>query len=345
MKAMVLTGIKQMEMQEVPDPVLTSSTDVLIKMKTVGVCGSDVHYYVTGRIGSQVVEYPFVVGHEGAGIVKEVGSKVTQVKPGDPVAIDPAMPCRECEQCRIGRLHTCLNLRFLGCPEQAEGCLSEYIVIPEKSCFVIKETMTMEQAAISEPLSIGVYSVKKSIPMEEIKIGILGIGPIGVSVLLAARAGGAEKIYVTDRIDARLEIARKAGADWTGNPDRENIVEAIELEEPSMLDVVFECCGQQEALDQAIELLKPGGKLMLVGIPTADRVSFIIHDMRRKEICVQNIRRQIECVREALDMIDNGDINVDFMVTHRFGFSHSKEAFDLVAEYGDGVLKAMIEFE
>jgi L-iditol 2-dehydrogenase len=345
MKAMVLAGIKQMEMREVPDPVLTSSTDVLIKMSTVGVCGSDVHYYVTGRIGSQVVKYPFIVGHEGAGIVKEVGSKVTRIKPGDRVAIDPSMPCRECDQCKIGRLHTCLNLRFLGCPEQADGCLSEYIVIPEKSCFVIRETMTMEQAAISEPLSIGLYSVKQSIPIEGANIGILGIGPIGASVLLAARAKGAEKIYVTDRIDARLEIARKAGADWTGNPDRDDIVEAITTEEFSLLDVVFECCGQQEALDQAIKLLKPGGKLMLIGIPTADRVSFSIHDMRRQEICVQNVRRQVECVREALDMIDNGDIDLDFMVTHRFSFSHSKEAFDLVAEYGDGVLKAMIEFE
>ncbi len=344
MKKMVLTGIRQMEMIDVPDPVIQKDTDVLIRMAMIGVCGSDVHYYLTGKIGSQVVQYPFAVGHEGAGVVEKVGSAVKRVKPGDRIAVEPAMSCWQCDQCKLGRHHTCRKLKFLGCPGQVEGCLSEYIVMPEECCFPIRDKMTLEQAAISEPLAIGVYAVKQSIPMKGAKVGILGSGPIGLSVLLPARGQGAAAIYVTDKIDRRLEVAKKAGATWTGNPDKENIVEKITQLEPAQLDVVFECCGQQEALDQGIELLKPGGKLMVVGIPTVDRISFNIDKLRRKEIGIQNVRRQVDCVQHALDMIDNGSVNVDPMVTHHFPFTDTQKAFDLVAEYRDGVVKAMIEF-
>ncbi len=344
MKAMLLTGIDRMEMREVADPTIASDTDVLIKIAAVGVCGSDVHYYVSGNIGSQVVEYPFAVGHECVGVVERIGSAVTGVKPGERVAIEPAVSCGECDQCKAGRRHTCRKLKFLGCPGQVEGCLSEYIVMPQECCFKIKESMTFVQAAISEPLAIGVYAVKQSVAMKGAKVGILGVGPIGLSVLLPARAQGAEKIYITDKIDDRVKIAKDAGANWAGNCDKVNIVEEIKAIEPGGLDVVFECCGQQDAIEQAIELLKPGGKLMLIGIPTVDRVSFTVDKMRRKEICVQNVRRQVDCVQDALDMIDNKDFDVDFMVTHHFPFEETKEAFDLVANYKDGVIKAMIDF-
>ena len=225
MKAMMLTGIRQMEMRDITAPEIKNPNDVMIRMKIVGVCGSDVHYYVQGKIGSQVVEYPFTVGHEGAGIVEKVGTAVTKVKPGDRIAIEPAMPCWECDQCRAGRTHTCRKLRFLGCPKQADGCLSEYLVMPEECCFKIKDSMSFEEAAISEPLAIGVYAVKQSIPMKGAKIAILGAGPIGLSVLLPARAQGAAKVYVTDKIDSRLQIAQKMGADCTANPSRDDIVQ------------------------------------------------------------------------------------------------------------------------
>lgn len=345
MKAMMLTGIRQMEMREVPTPAIVQDKDVLIRMVRVGVCGSDVHYYSEGKIGSQVVEYPFAVGHEGAGIVEQVGSAVTRVKVGGRIAIEPAMPCWQCDQCRLGRPHTCRNLRFLGCPKQAEGCLSEYLVMPEESCFPIPDHMSLDQAAVSEPLAIGVYAVKQSVPMQGAAVGILGSGPIGLSVLLPARAQGARCVFVTDKIDGRLAVARRAGADWVGNPDTCDVVAGITAAEPAQLDVVFECCGKQEALDQAIDLLKPGGKLMLVGIPpTLDRVSFEIDKLRRKEICIQNVRRQNHCVQPTLDMIAGGQVNVDIMVTHRFPFAQTKAAFDLVAGYKDGVVKAMIDF-
>ena len=196
-------------------------------MTDVGVCGSDVHYYVRGKIGSQVVKYPFTVGHEGSGIVEAVGSAVTRVKPGDPIAVEPATCCHHCDQCLAGREHTCRNLTFLGCPGQVEGCLSEYIVMKEQSCFPLGDKVTLEEGALSEPLAIGVYAVKQSIPMKGVKIGILGCGPIGLSVLLPAIAQGAEKVYVTDKLDYRVELARKAGAAWGGNPLKEDVVKAV----------------------------------------------------------------------------------------------------------------------
>ena len=345
MKSMKLTGIRQMEMKEVPTPSVLKAHEVLIRMKRLGVCGSDIHYYTTGRIGSQVVEYPFAVGHEGAGRVEKVGSGVTRVQPGDRIAIEPAMPGWECDQCFAGRPHTCRNLKFLGCPGQAEGSLSEFIVMPESSCFPIPDQMTYDEAAISEPLAIGLYAVRQSVPMAGAAVGILGFGPIGMSVLLPARALGARSIYVTDKINERLTIAKKSGADLTANPMEDEVVDTFVRTEPALLDVVFECCGQQEALDQAIQLLKPGGKLMIIGIPEFDRWSFEADTARRKEVTIQHVRRQNEALQPALDMLAEGTIQVAGMATHRYSFESAGEAFELVAGYRDGVMKAMIDFD
>ncbi len=341
---MVLTGLNQLKVVEKPVPVINKPDEVLIKIMSVGICGSDIHYYQEGKIGSQVVQYPFTVGHEGAGIIEKAGKSVTRVKPGDRVAVDPAMPCYNCDQCKAGRFHTCRNLKFLGCPGQAEGCLSEYIVMPAASCFLISKNLSMDQSSLSDPLAIGVYATKLSIPMKGAKIGILGSGPIGISVLLPALSSGAEKVYMTDKIDARLSLASEMGANWTGNPDKTDIVKDILRLETSQLDVVFECCGTQEAVDQAIQLLRPGGKLMVVGIPSFARWSFDVDNLRRKEIGIQHVRRQNESVEITLEMISDGRLKPDKMQTHTFMFDHVREAFEMVAGYKDGVMKAMINF-
>ena len=344
MKAMMLTGIRQMEMKEIPEPVLIKPNDVKIRMSVSGICGSDIHYYTQGQIGSQVVEYPFTVGHEGAGIVVETGKAVKRVKPGDAIAIEPAMPCWECDQCLAGRHHTCRKLKFLGCPGQAEGCLMEYIVMPEESCFPLKGALTPDHGSISEPLAIGVYAVKKSGGVKGLDAGILGFGPIGMSVMLAARAERAGSFTVTDKIQQRLAIALKEGATSLFNPLEEDFTSMLKQHHPFGLDVVFECCGQQEAFDQAVEVLKPGGRLVVVGIPEFDQWSMNVELTRRKEISLQFIRRQVDCVETALEMMENGKTDISNMVTHRFPFDKTKEAFDLAAAYGDGVMKAMIDF-
>lgn len=342
MHATVLTGLRQLASTELPTPQIARPDDVLLRMQVVGVCGSDVHYYTTGRIGSQVVQYPFTVGHEGAATVAAVGSGVRDLRPGDRVAIDPAVPCHACDQCRRGRPHTCRRLAFLGCPGQIAGCLAECIVMPAECLIRIPDGMTFEEAALCEPLAIGLYAVQQSLPMPGAKVGILGLGPIGLSVLLAARHAGAAALYGIDPLPWRRQAARDHGAVWTGAPDDGALAAEIARREPEQLDVVFECCGQQEALDLGLELLRPGGKLMIIGIPEFDRFSFAADVGRRKEVCLQHVRRQNGCAEKAVDLVARGQLRPRFMATHRFTLDQTKQAFDLVDQYADGVIKAMV---
>lgn len=344
MKAMMLTGLRQMELRVLPDPEIVNPDDVMIRMLVSGVCGSDIHYYTQGQIGSQVVSYPFSVGHEGSGVVVKTGSAVSSVKPGDVIAIEPAMPCHECDQCLSGRQHTCRKIRFLGCPGQAEGCLREYIILPESSCIPLPSELGPDHGAISEPLAIGVYSVKKAGKTAGLDTGILGFGPIGMSVMLALKAAGTGRIMVSEKIDERLVIAGKEGADVLINPLRESVRERVHGEAPLGLDIVFECCGQQETMDEAVKILKPGGKLVVVGIPEFENWSVNVEDTRRKEISIQFIRRQVDCVEAAIELMRSGKADTGNMVTHRFRLEEAKEAFDMVAAYRDGVMKAMIDF-
>ncbi|MHC5082498.1 MAG: alcohol dehydrogenase catalytic domain-containing protein [Planctomycetota bacterium] len=343
MKAQMLTGIGQMEMMEIPAPKLENPNDVLLKIEYVGVCGSDVHYYETGRIGSQVVEYPYAVGHECSATVVEVGSGVKGLQAGQPVVVEPAISCRQCDQCKAGRWHTCRNLTFLGCPGQIPGCLCEYLVMPSECCFPTFDRITLQQGVLCEPFAIGVYAVQQSRIQAGKSIAILGAGPIGLSCLAAAQAENAANIYMTEIIPERIAAAAKAGATWVGNPHNENVVDEILKRQPGSVDIAYECAGQQETLDQSIEVLKPGGTLMLIGIPREERITFCPDMLRRKEISIINVRRQNHCTQRAIDLIAQKKANLDYMVTHTFDFTQSKQAFDLVAAYQDGAIKALIK--
>lgn len=341
---MVLTDIRKIEMVDIPEPRIENDDDVKIRMKAVGLCGSDVHYYATGRIGDQIVKYPFTVGHEGAGIVEEVGPGVTKIKKGDRIAIEPAISCYNCDQCNAGRPHTCRNLKFLGCPKELPGCFCDYLVMPERNCFLIEDDTTFQQAALVEPLSIGVYTVKRAPSVKDANIAILGAGPIGLSTYLASRAQGVNNVYITDKEDYRVDIAaNRPGVTWAGNPDKEDIVAKITEAEPMGVDVVFEACGQPEAIQQAIDLCKPGGTIVVVGIPEVDMIPVFFHGMRRKELTLRQVRRQNECQHDALDLVQKEKLDVDFMVTHHFKLDEVDKAFELVDNYDDGIIKAMIE--
>lgn len=342
MKAAFLTALREIAVREMPPPRLTRPRDVLLRIASVGVCGSDVHYYTAGRIGASAVKYPFIVGHECAGIVLEAGAEVTKVRPGQRVAIDPLVACGECDQCRQGREHTCRKQRFLGLPGQLEGALVERLVMPEECCHAIPDSLNMDQAVMTEPLSIGIHAQRLAGLPPGARIGILGSGPIGLCVLLASRAAADCTAYVTDLIDERLKVAAQCGAAWTGNPRQTDIVKAIRAAEPLGLDAVFECAGQQETLDQAIDLLKPAGTLLILGIPEVDRVNFPIHTLRREELVIKNVRRQNRCVDDAIAMIAQGRINIEPLMTHRFPLAETAAAFELAAGYRDGVIKALI---
>ncbi len=342
MKAAVLTGLRRVLVREASHPRLENDTDLLIRVGAVGLCGSDVHYFREGRIGDQVVEYPFIVGHECAGTVVETAPAVRSLKPGDRVAVDAAIVCGVCDQCFAGRPNTCRRLRYLGTPGQISGALCEFIVMPERNCFPLPEGLTLEEGVLTEPLSIAVHAMRMvGEPIPE-RIAVLGAGPIGLSVLLVARTAGIRLIFVTDKIEERLRSARTSGAAWAGNPDREDIVGSIGRLSPGQVDAVFECCGDQSALDQAVEVLRPGGRLLIIGIPAADRVSFDIHALRRKELSVHNVRRQRNCIQDAIELIQTGKADVHFMATHTFRIEDVQEAFELASGYRDGVIRAVI---
>ncbi|MGE5326524.1 MAG: zinc-dependent alcohol dehydrogenase, partial [Deltaproteobacteria bacterium] len=262
MKAAFLTGLREMEVRDTPDPRLKDPREVLLRVRAVGVCGSDMHYYTTGRIGGAVVEYPFIVGHECAGVVQAVGAEVRDLQVGQRVAIDPLISCGQCDQCKAGRAHTCRNQRFLGLPGQSGGALAEYLVMPGKCCYPIPARVTSEQAVMVEPLSIAVYAQRIAQLEHGATIAILGAGPIGLSVLLVCRAAADGRAYVTDLIPERLKLAQELGAAWTGNAALGDIVATIREAEPEGVDFVFECAGKQETLDQGVALLKPGGTLL-----------------------------------------------------------------------------------
>jgi threonine dehydrogenase-like Zn-dependent dehydrogenase len=215
--------------------------------------------------------------------------------------------------------------------------------MPKENCFPTKGRLTLEEAALCEPFAIGVYVVKQSRLTKNDKIAILGSGPIGLSCLVAAKIQKAGKICATDKLDYRVDFAKKTGAYWAGNPGKCDIVKAIHEIEPDGVDIAYECAGQQEAIDQAIEILRPGGKLILVGIPEVERISFAIDKIRRKEITIVNDRRQNRCTEEAIKLVASGKTKIDSFATHRFKLERAKDAFDLVSDYGDGVIKAMIE--
>ena len=343
MRTVFLTGIRKMGFSDTPEPMVMGEADVKIRMEIIGICGSDVHYYSVGKIGSQVVRFPFPVGHECSGIVTETGPAVKNVKAGDLVVIDPSVHCGVCDQCLSDRPHTCRNNRFLGCPGQLDGCLSDFIVMPEFCCFPVTGRLTSVQAALIEPFSIGIYAVRlAAISKSQPSVAIFGAGPIGLSVLFKLLADGITNIGMIEPLQYRLDKSVMIGARYGINPSLENVENVLISHEPMLVDYVFEASGEQQAVDDAIRCLKPGGKLILIGIPPEGRYTFDMDLMRRKEIAAVNVRRQNHCVEEAIALAVSGKADIEKMVTHYFTFEQTPYAFEIVEGYRDNVIKAMI---
>ncbi len=345
MLAAVLTAPGSVEVREVPRPEVEAGDEVLLRTSVAGLCGSDLHYFASDNVGGEHVSYPAIVGHECAAVVEEVGSKVRRVKPGDRVAVEPAISCGTCDQCRAGRMNTCRTIGFLGHPGEKDGCLAEYFVMPERNCLHLPAGLTATEGMLAEPLSIALHALQLAGHSPGRSIGVLGSGPIGLSLILAARAAGAPEIFATDKVEARVQAGRRAGAGWAGNPDREDIVRSILSAQPLGLDAVFECSGDPAALDQAIDLVRPGGRIFIVGIPLVERVALPFRVLRRKEILIQNVRRQNLCLEPALRHIADGSIDVAWLATHTFPLDEAARAFAVASERMDGVLKAAIKFE
>jgi L-iditol 2-dehydrogenase len=344
-KAVYLTEPGHFVTRDVPDPELAHASDVRLRVGAVGVCGSDLHYYRTGRIGTQVLSDPWIMGHECTATVESVGAAVKDLAPGDRVAVDPLIACGRCDQCRSGRSNTCREQRFLGCPNQQHGCMCELLVMPGACCFRVPDHLSAGAAVMVEPLAIALHAQRLwGEPLGKV-VGVLGAGPVGLCVLGALRLSGARAIAVTDRLGYRLDMARSLGAASTHHTERSDVVREMLAAHPNGLDAVFDCSGEQAALDQAVSLLKPGGTLVVVGIPETDRVSFDINALRRKEIGIINVRRQNDCTEHAVEILASQKLDLDPVITHDFSLSESGAAFELVANYRDGVEKALIHFD
>jgi L-iditol 2-dehydrogenase len=343
MKVAHFTDLRRIELTDVPEPRLQRPGDVLLQIDRVGICGSDVHYYLDGRIGDQILHYPATLGHECAGTVLEAGSAVRGLKPGDRVAVDPAFPCRQCDQCLSGRPHTCRRLVFMGSPGQAPGAAAERYVAPAACCVALPGNVTLDAAMLAEPLSIGLHAVQLSGLAAGQKIAILGSGPIGLSVLLCAKATASCTAIVTDLLEERLAKAQRCGADAVFNAQRSDVAAEIARMVPKGLDLVFECSGDPNCVRQGQSLLCPGGEVLFVGIPPTDSVVFDPHAMRRLELRFQAVRRQNDCLVPVIRMIGQGRLDPAPLLTHRFPFGEVSAAFELVANYRDGVIKAAVD--
>ena len=277
--------------------------------------------------------------------VVEVGRDVKLVRPGDRIAIEPAFSCGRCDQCLAGRENTCRAIRFMGLPGEAPGAAAEYYVLPEENCFPVPELMSLDAAAAVEPLSIGLYAVRLSEMKPNATAAILGAGPIGLSVLLSAKAIFPCRLVVSELISERREVARRCGADADVDAGQENSAAAIQKESPQGFDYVFECSGDPACVDFGQTLLKPGGTLMIVGIPPCDALSFDAHTMRRHELTFKSVRRQKGCMGEIVRLIDAGQIDPASLLTHFFPPEKINEAFEIVAARRDGVVKALIQMQ
>jgi len=321
-------------------PILDNKNNVLIKIASVGVCGSDMHYFNSGRIGKDFIEYPYTIGHEASGYIEKINTSNLGFNVGDLVAIDPAISCKKCDQCKSNRENTCRNLLFMGAANQLEGLMKEYVAIPHTNLFKVPSNFTPSEATFIEPLSIGAYSVKLADVNKKDRIAILGVGPIGLSALLALKFKELDLILVTDKLEYRLNQAVNFGAEFTLNANESY----INNDTHNNYDVVFECAGDQSALDFAVDLLKPGGKLIIVGIPSTDKIYFDINTIRRKELQILNVRRQNNKMVESIEIFNKFKKYSNEIITHSFSMENAEEAYNLVNNYKDNVLKAVIEF-
>ena len=341
MKALVLHGIRDLRVEDWPEPE-PGPGQVKVGVRAVGICGSDVHYYKHGRIGNQVVERPQIVGHEGAGEVLEVGPGVEGLEVGRRVAVEPSRYCGECEWCLADKPNVCPAVEFRSTPP-CDGLVCEAVILQPQQCVPIPDSMTFEEAAMLEPLQVTVHAANVIGPGPGETVTVVGAGTIGLGCLAMARLAGAKRIIVTDRLDYRLAFAKARGADDVVNAETTDPVEAVmALTDGRGTDVVFECTNSAAGAPQAYDVAAVCGRVGMVGIPEEDQIVLDAHDYRRKELCVRYVRRSRHAAERAISLVASGDVDVASWITHRVGLEEAPKTFEMVADYADGVLKAMV---
>ena len=341
MKAAYIVAPRQMELREtaVPQP---GPGQVLVRVRAVGICGSDVHYYLHGRIGESVITSAHIPGHEFAGEVAAVAPDVAGLQVGQAVAVEPAIACHRCEMCVQGHPNLCYHIRFMSVPPD-HGALCEYVVVEAERCFPLPGSLSFEEGAMIEPLGVALHAIRLASMVVGDRVGIVGCGPIGLLVLQLAAASGALGILATDKVAARLERARRYGAERTVNvldEDPEMAARAFTL--GTGLDVVWEATGDPTGPEQAIRLARNGGKVLLIGIPEPDGFTLTASIARRKGLTIKMVRRMKHTYPRAIALAAAGKVDLRGLITHRFPLERAQEAFELVAAQAEGVIKALI---
>lgn len=343
-KGAFMRGTDKMIIKEIEVPEV-GEKEVLVQLEYVGICGSDVHYFHHGNCGAYKVnlEEDYMLGHECAGTVVEVGAKVKDLKVGDKVALEPGITCGQCEFCKAGKYNLCPDVIFLATPP-VQGCYEEYIAFPENMCFKLPDNMTTKEGCLIEPLSVGFHAANQGDVQVGESVVILGAGCIGLVTLLACKAHGAGNIIVTDIVDARLEKAKELGATHVVNSKEVNVLEEIaRLTGEKGADKVFETAGSPITIAQTPFVVKRGGTITLVGISAQEEINYNFAQIMDKEATIKSVFRYRNIYPKAIEAVSAGTIDVNGIVTHEFDLDHIQEAFEEAINNKTDLVKAVIK--
>jgi D-xylulose reductase len=340
-RALVLERQHEMALRDIDLPLEVGPGMVKIAIHTVGVCGSDVHYYTHGKIGPFVVNDPMVLGHEAAGTVTEVGEGVTHLKVGDRVCMEPGIPDPNSRASRLGMYNVDPAVTFWATPP-VHGVLTSEVVHPANYTFKLPDNVSFAEGAMVEPFAVGMQAATKARITPGDTAVVLGAGPIGTMVALAALAGGCARVIVADLAQPKLDIAAKYQGIITVNIREKDIVaEVADLTEGWGADVVFECSGSPHAWKTIMSLPRPGGVIVAVGLPV-DPVPVDIASASTKELRIENVFRYAHQYDRAIALIASGKVDLKPLISETFDFEDSVKAFDRAVEARPSDVKLQI---
>ncbi len=343
MRSAPLVAPRRIELLDAKSPEGPHHGELLVKMRAVGLCGSDLHWWGEGHIHSTRAAYPQVLGHEPVGEVVATGQGVQDFKPGDRVAIEPSLTCGHCEFCLAGRHNLCVHARFMGGPE-AEGFLRDYVVVPASNADLIPERLTWHEATLIEPVAVLVHVYELAPVQVGQTVVVLGCGSIGGIAITMAKLAGAAEVLACDRVPHRLALARKMGADFAMDAVVDDFRDAVMQRTGGRgADVVFDAAGTPETIDLGLHCTKPGGSYVLIGIPVPPKFNVNLHAAMSRELRIQTIKRSNHKGREAAALLAAGRIPTA-LLTHSLPIEQAQEGFELLSGYSDGVGKLVFDF-
>ncbi len=343
MKSLQLVAPRTLEPRDTPDPPDPGPGEVLVRIRAVGICGSDMHHYLEGSAAGTTTPYPSILGHEPAGEIVGTGPGVENLKTGTRVAVEPTITCGKCEPCRGGRQNICETSIFMGGP-QLPGLLREYAVMPQRNVTVIPDDMDFPAATLAEPLAVLLHSLE----LAKLQLGetvlVLGAGPIGLLAVAVSKLAGAASIVVADQIPERLALAKKMGADTVVDFSKESVADAVrDVTGGKGAHVIFDAAGKPESINDGLESARPGARMVVIGIPSQQQVPVNFWRGLDREITIHVQKRSNGNDHQAIEMLQRKLIDAGTLVTHLFPLEKGAEAFEAVAHYSDGVAKAVVE--